>query len=109
MTWLINFSFGWMMPFLLFLKPSVCGHDGKASSRKLSSGAFMLLIASYTSKLIMRESVQIEHVWVLCVLTATLLLLNGILTIQNVLTFLKINKGQSPEQKQPNGGETAGS
>lgn len=101
MTWFIRFLFGWTMPFFLFLKPSVCGHDDKASSRKLSSGAFMVLIASYTSKLIMRETVQQEHVWVLCVLTATLLLLNGILTIQNILTFFKIKKGGDGETNKP--------
>lgn len=85
---IVKFLFGWTMPLILWFADAFQGHDGKASSRKLSSFAFMCLIGTSSGKMLMRET-SINDVYILCVLVATFLLLTGILTIQNVIAIWK--------------------
>lgn len=89
MGWLIKFLFGWTFPFICWIAPSFMGKDGKTSGRKLSACVIMFLIVSTTSKIIMKENPTIIHVYLLCVLGLIFLLLQGIITFQNVIDLWK--------------------
>lgn len=92
LAWLFKF----MMPFLRFLAPSFCGSDGKASGRKISAFVFMLMILSTTSKILMKDNPTMIHVYLLLVLVTTFLLLQGIITVQNIIDLWRNGK---PENK----------
>lgn len=89
MSRLIRFLFSWTTPFWLWIAPSVYGKDGLTSGRKISSFVFMLMILSTTSKILMKDNPTMIHVYLLCVLVGTFLLLQGILTVQNIVDILK--------------------
>lgn len=89
MTWLIKFLFGWLMPFFKWVEPSFTGKDNLASGRKISAAVIMFMIISDTSKILMKDNPTIIHVYLLCVLVITFLLLQGIITFQNVIDLWK--------------------
>lgn len=89
MTWLIKFFFGWMFPFFKWIEPSFTGKDNLASGRKISACILMFMIISTTSKVLMKDNPTIIHVYLLCVLVLTFLLLQGIITFQNVIDLWK--------------------
>lgn len=89
MIWLIKFFFGWSLPFLKWLEPSFTGKDDKASGRKISAAIIMFMILSTTSKILMKDNPTMIHVYLLCVLVLTFLLLQGIITFQNVIDLWK--------------------
>lgn len=104
MSWILKFFFGWTMPFISFLRPSLCGKDGKASGRKISGCVFVFLIVSTTSKVLMKDNPTMIHIYLLCVLVATFLILEGILTVQNIIDIWKNGKPAdvlNPTEKTP--------
>lgn len=98
---LIRFLFSWLLPFLQWIEPSMTGKDGKASGRKISAFVFMAMILSTTSKILMKDDPTIIHVYLLCVLVATFLLLQGIITIQNIVDIMKNGKELQQETQTP--------
>lgn len=101
MKWLLNFFFGWTMPAWVWLEPSFLGKDGKSSGRKISAFVFMLMIISTTSKVLMKDNPTIIHVYLLCVLVATFLLLQGIITAQNIIDLRKTGYEIKKDVPQP--------
>lgn len=89
MSKIIPFLFGWLMPLLKYLAPSICGTDGNTSGRKISALVFMFMILSTTSKILMKDSPTMIHIYLLAILVCTYLLLIGILTIQNIVDIMK--------------------
>ena len=89
MSRLVWWLFGWTYPFLLWLQPSLSGDDGKSSSRKIGAAIFMVLIVTTTSKLLLKESVSLYHIYLLCVLVVSFLLVHGIITVQNMIVIWK--------------------
>lgn len=89
MTKLVAWAFGWMMPFFKWVAPAFTGGDDKASHRKLSSFVFMILICSTTSKLLLKDDVSMNHVYLLLILLGAFLLLAGIVTVQNIVNIMK--------------------
>lgn len=89
MSWLIKFLFGFMKPFLLWLEPAFTGADGKASYRKLSAFFLMIMISSCTSKLLLKDTVELYHIYILAILVATFLLLVGIITVPMIVDIWK--------------------
>lgn len=96
MSWILRFFFGWMMPFLKWIEPSFTGNDGRTSGRKISGFVFMLLIVSTTSKIIMKDNPTMIHVYLLCVLVCTFLLLQGIITVQNIVDIWRNGSPKLP-------------
>lgn len=86
---IIRFLFGWIMPLILWIEPSLTGNDNKASGRKIASFVFMFMILSTTSKIILKETATLIHVYVLAILVCTYLLLIGIITVQNIVDIYK--------------------
>lgn len=99
MTWLIKFFLGWTFPFFKWVEPSFTGKDNKSSGRKISSFIFMGMIISTTSKILMKDDPTMIHVYLLCVLVATYLLLQGILTVQNIVDLWKNGNPIDPAKK----------
>lgn len=95
MTRILKFIFGWTLPFLYWLAPSLTEQNGKTSGRKLSACITMFLIISTTSKILMKENPTMIHVYLLCVLGLIFLLLQGIITFQNVIDLWK--NGRLPD------------
>ena len=89
MTWIIRFLFKWTFPFWNWIESSFTGKDGRSSGRKISAFVFMFMIVSTTSKILMKDDPTMIHVYLLCVLVATFLLLQGIITFQNVIDLWK--------------------
>lgn len=89
MTWLIKFFFKWTFPFWLWIEASFVGKDGKSSGRKISAFVFMVLIMTTTSKILMKDNPTMIHVYLLCVLVVTFLVLQGIITVQNIIDVWK--------------------
>lgn len=85
LKWLFKFT----IPFLQWLNPSFCGNDGRSSGRKISAFVFMFMIVSTTSKILMKDNPTMVHIYLLCVLVSTFLLLQGIITVQNMLDLWK--------------------
>lgn len=102
MTWLIRFLFGWLMPLINWIEPSFTGKDNMASGRKISAAVLMIMIVTDTSKILMKDNPTIIHVYLLCVLVVTFLLLQGIITFQNVIDLWKngpISKTDKPSDQ----------
>jgi len=93
--WVIRNTFGFTVPFLKWVEPSFTGNDRKASGRKLSACVFMVLISTTTSKLLLKEDINVFHIYLLVVLVSTFLLLIGILTAQNLMDIWKNGNGKS--------------
>lgn len=89
MTWILKFLFKWTLPFWTWLQPSFEGKDGKSSGRKISACVFMALIITTTSKILMKDNPTMIHVYLLCVLVVTFLVLQGIITVQNIIDLWK--------------------
>jgi len=89
MTILIRFFFKWTFPAFLWLEASFTGRDGKSSGRKISAFVFMFMIVSTTSKILMKDNPTMIHIYLLCVLVSTFLLLQGIITVQNIIDVWK--------------------
>lgn len=101
MSRILKFLFKFLDPFLEWVEPSVTGNDNKASGRKLSSVGIMVLIFSTTGKLLAKDDISMPQIYLLCVLVATFLLLQGIITIQNIADIIKGQKDTKPDdQKQ---------
>jgi hypothetical protein len=82
------------MKFIKWLRPSFEDNDGKASYRRITAFVMVCLI----SYMVVYEKVQIElHFKVFLSLLITLLLLIGIVTTQNILTFF--NKKSDENEK----------
>lgn len=92
MSYILRFLFKFMMPFLKWVSPSLEGNDGKASGRKISTLVFMFMIVSTTSKILMKDTPTMIHVYLLVVLVATFLLLQGIITVQNIVDIWRNGK-----------------
>lgn len=106
MTWLIKFFFKWTFPAFSWLEASFTGKDGKASGRKISAFVFMVLIISTTSKILMKDNPTMIHVYLLCVLVVTFLVLQGIITVQNIIDVWKNgNPLEKIKDAQPKEGE----
>lgn len=99
MTFLIKFFLGWTFPFWKWIESSFTGKDGKSSGRKISAFVFMLMIVSTTSKILMKDNPTMIHVYLLCVLVCTFLLLQGIITAQNVIDVWKNGNSIDPAKK----------
>jgi len=85
----IRFFFSWTFPFFEWLEPSFLGRDGRCSGRKVSACVFMFMIVSTSSKILMKDSPTMIHIYLLAVLVTTFLLLQGILTVQNIIDVWK--------------------
>lgn len=96
MRCILRFFFGWITPFLSWIEPSFLGKDGKTSGRKISAFVFMFMIVSTTSKILMKDNPTMIHVYLLCVLVCTFLLLQGIITVQNIVDLWK-NGNPTPD------------
>lgn len=100
MSYILKFLFKFLMPFIAWAEPSVTGNDNKASGRKISSVVFMIMIISTTGKLLAKDDVSLHQLYLLIVLVATFLLLQGIITIQNIADIWK-NGSQAPKVEKP--------
>lgn len=89
MSHILKWLFRFMNPFLRWLNPSFCGNDGLSSGRKISAFVFMFMIVSTTSKILMKDNPTMIHIYLLLVLVSTFLLLQGIITIQNIMDIYK--------------------
>lgn len=89
MSVIIRFLFGWTMPFILFMAPSLQGPDGRTSGRKVSACVIMGMMVSTTSKILVKDNPTMIHIYLLSVLVLTFLLLQGIITFQNVIDLWK--------------------
>lgn len=111
MTWLLQFFFKWTFPFFSWIEPSFLGKDGKSSGRKISAFVFMFMIVSTTSKILMKDNPTIIHIYLLAVLVTTFLLLQGIITVQNIIDVWKngkpIDTTNNPPKASGNGAEGA--
>ena len=76
MTFLIKFFLGWTFPFWSWIEASFVGRDGKSSGRKISAFVVMFMIVSTTSKILMKDNPTMIHIYLLCVLVTTFLLLH---------------------------------
>lgn len=103
MKFLIRFFFGWMHPAIVWVEPSFTGRDGKSSGRKISAFVFMFMIVSTTSKILMKDNPTMIHIYLLCVLVTTFLLLQGIITVQNIVDFWKNGHPEEAPKKEPVG------
>lgn len=104
MSHILKWLFKFMNPFLLWINSSFCGNDGKSSGRKISAFVFMFMIVSTTSKILMKDNPTMIHVYLLCVLVTTFLLLQGIITVQNIVDIWKNGKpadALKPTEKVP--------
>lgn len=104
---ILRFFFGWTLPFISWLQSSFEGKDGKSSGRKISAFVFMLMILTTTSKILMKDNPTMIHVYLLCVLVTTFLLLQGIITVQNIVDVWKngssidLSKANPVDKTQP--------
>lgn len=72
------------MKFIQWIRPSFEDNDGKSSYRRITAFVFVCLI----SYMVVFDKVQQEvHLKVFYSMLVTLLLLIGIVTAQNILTF----------------------
>lgn len=101
MKWILRFLFNWTMPFLLWIEPSFLGRDNKTSGRKVSAFVFMVMIITTTSKILVKDNPTIIHVYLLCVLVCTFLLLQGIITAQNIIDLRKTGDEIKKDVPQP--------
>jgi hypothetical protein len=108
MSWLIRFFFKWSFPLFKWIESSFTGKDGRSSGRKISAFAFMVLIISTTSKILMKDNPTMIHVYLLCVLVTTFLLLQGIITVQNIVDLWKNGNPNDPKPSDNGGVEQPG-
>ena len=92
MSYILRFLFKFMDPFWAWINPSFCGNDGKSSGRKISAFVFMFMILSTTSKILMKDNPTMIHIYLLLVFVTTFLLLQGIITVQNIVDIWKNGK-----------------
>lgn len=86
----------WVYQFVMWVKPSFEDADGTASYRRISAFVFVCLICYMIIWDKISSDLKLNAFYALLV---TFLLLVGIVTTQNVLTFFRANKIE-PEPKQ---------
>jgi beta-lactamase regulating signal transducer with metallopeptidase domain len=105
--------------FLSWLSPSFQGIDGKSSARALTNFWYVLLNSSVTICVVVlgfiiaikpevnnyAVDVMWVLVWLIVIYNLTVLLIFGIISIQNVIELSKSIRGKDDTEKEENKGE----